>query len=190
MTEAMVEANKQLTIYDELLAKTKSAEAISADPKKRIALFESIFTPELISELSKASPDVFSEYLGVDQMFGEGANYAYYLTQLKSYLENQIKTNVQPTVNDGMTDAITDSIPGVSGAMDAMQGQLVGQAAAMGAAVAAAFNNNLNFRLPNVGAGGGGFNVNVNSPTAQTIYSIRKGLTDASRRAARGYGAG
>ena len=88
----------------------------------------------------------------------------------------------------GLADTITESIPGVSGAMDAMQGQLVGQAAAMGAAVAAAFNNSLKFRLPN--AGGGGVNVNVNSPTAVDIYNIRKGLTDASRRAARGYGAG
>lgn len=88
----------------------------------------------------------------------------------------------------GLSDSITESIPGVSGAMDAMQTQLVSQAAAMGAAVAAAFNNNLNFRLPN--AGGGGVNVNVNSPTAADIYKIRKGLTDASRRAARGYGAG
>jgi len=89
----------------------------------------------------------------------------------------------------GLSDAITESIPGVSGAMDAMQGQLVGQAAAMGAAVAAAFNNNLNFRLPNA-TGGGQVNVNVGSPTAVDIYNIRKGLTDASRRAARGYGAG
>ncbi|HOE01424.1 MAG TPA: phage tail tape measure protein, partial [Kiritimatiellia bacterium] len=88
----------------------------------------------------------------------------------------------------GLSDAITDSIPDVSGAMDSMQTQLVSQAAAMGAAVAAAFNNNVNFRLPN--AGGGGVNVNVNSPTAMDIYNIRKGLTDASRRAARGYGAG
>lgn len=88
----------------------------------------------------------------------------------------------------GLSDSITESIPGVSGAMDSMQTQLVSQAAAMGAAVAAAFNSNLNFRLPN--AGGGGVNVNVNSPTAADIYKIRKGLTDASRRAARGYGAG
>jgi hypothetical protein len=88
----------------------------------------------------------------------------------------------------GLSDAITDSIPDVSGAMDSMHTQLVSQAAAMGAAVAAAFNNNLKFRLPN--ATGGGVNVNVNSPTAVDIYNIRKGLTDASRRAARGYGAG
>ena len=88
----------------------------------------------------------------------------------------------------GLSDAITDSVPDVSGAMDSMQTQLVTQAAAMGAAVAAAFNNNVNFRLPN--AGGGGVNVNVNSLTAMDIYNIRKGLTDASRRAARGYGAG
>ncbi|HQC53550.1 MAG TPA: hypothetical protein PLE92_10480, partial [Lentisphaeria bacterium] len=73
-------------------------------------------------------------------------------------------------------------------AMDSMQNQLVAKAAAMGAAVAAAFNNNLNFNLPN--ATGGGVNVNVGSPTAMDIYNIRKGLTDASRRAARGYGAG
>lgn len=190
MTEAMVEANKQLTIYDELLAKTKSAEATSADPKKRIALFESIFTPELISELSKASPDVFSEYLGVDQMFGEGANYAYYLTQLKSYLENQIKTNVQPTVSDGMTDAITDSIPGVSGAMDAMQGQLVGQATKMAEAITSAFNNNLKFNLPNA-TGGGQVNVNVGGTTGATgIYQIRRELNNANNRTRRGYGNG
>ena len=190
MTEAMVEANKQLTIYDELLAKTKSAEATSADPKKRIALFESIFTPELISELSKASPDVFSEYLGVDQMFGEGANYAYYLTQLKSYLENQIKTNVQPTVNDGMTDAITDSIPGVSGAMDAMQVQLVGQATKMAEAITSAFNNNLKFNLPNA-TGGGQVNVNVGGTSGATgIYQIRRELNNANNRTRRGFGNG
>lgn len=100
----------------------------------------------------------------------------------------QAGTNFGEALTPGLSDAITDSIPGVSGAMDAMQEQLVGQAAAMGAAVAAAFNNNLNFRLPN--ATGGGVNVNVNSPTAVDIYKIRKGLTDASRRAARGYGAG
>ncbi len=89
----------------------------------------------------------------------------------------------------GLSDAITDSIPDVSGAMDSMQTQLVSQAAAMGAAVAAAFNNNLKFNLPNA-TGGGQVNVNVGSPTAVDIYNIRKGLTDASRRAARGYGAG
>jgi len=100
----------------------------------------------------------------------------------------QAGTNFGDALTPGISDAITESIPGVSGAMDAMQGQLVEQAAAMGAAVAAAFNNNLNFRLPN--ATGGGVNVNVNSPTAVDIYNIRKGLTDASRRAARGYGAG
>jgi len=100
----------------------------------------------------------------------------------------QAGTNFGDALTPGLSDAITESIPGVSGAMDAMQGQLVEQAAAMGAAVAAAFNNNLNFRLPN--ATGGGVNVNVNSPTAVDIYNIRKGLTDASRRAARGYGAG
>ena len=96
--------------------------------------------------------------------------------------------NFGDALTPGLSDAITDSIPGVSGAMDSMQTQLVSQAAAMGAAVATAFNNNLNFRLPN--ATGGGVNVNVNSPTAVDIYNIRKGLTDASRRAARGYGAG
>lgn len=96
--------------------------------------------------------------------------------------------NFGDALTPGLSDAITDSIPDVSGAMDSMQTQLVAQAAAMGAAVAAAFNNNMNFRLPN--AGGGGVNVNVNSPTAMDIYNIRKGLTDASRRAARGYGAG
>lgn len=100
----------------------------------------------------------------------------------------QSGTDFGDALTPGLSDAITESTPGVSGAMDAMQGQLVAQAAAMGAAVAAAFNNNLKFRLPN--ATGGGVNVNVNSPTAVDIYNIRKGLTDASRRAARGYGAG
>lgn len=96
--------------------------------------------------------------------------------------------NFGDALTPGLSDAITESIPDVSGAMDSMQTQLVSQAAAMGAAVAAAFNNNLNFRLPN--AGGGGVNVNVNSPTAVDIYNIRKGLTDAQNRAARGYGIG
>ncbi|HQO56368.1 MAG TPA: phage tail tape measure protein [Clostridia bacterium] len=100
----------------------------------------------------------------------------------------QSGTNFGDALTPGLSDAITESIPDVSGAMNSMQTQLVSQAAAMGAAVAAAFNNNLNFRLPN--ATGGGVNVNVNSPTAADIYKIRKGLTDASRRAARGYGAG
>jgi len=96
--------------------------------------------------------------------------------------------NFGDALTPGLSDAITESIPDVSGAMDSMQTQLVSQAAAMGAAVAAAFNNNLNFRLPN--ATGGGVNVNVNSPTAVDIYNIRKGLTDAQNRAARGYGIG
>jgi len=97
--------------------------------------------------------------------------------------------NFGNALTPGLSDAITESIPGVSGAMDSMQTQLVSQAAAMGAAVAAAFNNNLKFNLPNA-TGGGQVNVNVGSPTAVDIYNIRKGLTDASRRAARGYGAG
>jgi len=75
----------------------------------------------------------------------------------------------------------------VYAAIDAMSQQATAQAAAMGAAVAAAFNSGLKFNLPN--ATGGNVNVNVNSPTAVDIYKIRKGLTDASRRAARGYGA-
>lgn len=101
----------------------------------------------------------------------------------------QAGTNFGEALTPGLSDAITESIPGVSGAMDAMQEQLVGQAAAMGAAVAAAFNNNLKFNLPN--ATGGGVNVNVGSlNNATTIYAIRKGLTDAAKRAARGYGRG
>lgn len=109
------------------------------------------------------------------------------LLDLKNAAE-QAGMDFGEALTPGLSDAITESIPDVSGAMDSMQTQLVSQAAAMGAAVAAAFNNNLNFRLPN--ATGGGVNVNVNSPTAVDIYKIRKGLTDASRRAARGYGAG
>jgi hypothetical protein len=93
---------------------------------------------------------------------------------------------------DALTPGLADGIDGAAApavdAMDALEAQLVDKAAKMGAAVASAFNNNLNFRLPN--ATGGGVNVNVNSPTAMDIYNIRKGLTDASRRAARGYGAG
>jgi TP901 family phage tail tape measure protein len=93
---------------------------------------------------------------------------------------------------DALTPGLADGIDGAAApavdAMDALEAQLVDKAAKMGAAVASAFNNNLNFRLPN--ATGGGVNVNVNSPTAMDIYKIRKGLTDASRRAARGYGAG
>jgi TP901 family phage tail tape measure protein len=93
---------------------------------------------------------------------------------------------------DALTPGLADGIDGAAApagaAMDALEAQLVDKAAKMGAAVAAAFNNNLNFRLPN--AGGGGVNVNVNSPTAVDIYNIRKGLTDAQNRAARGYGIG
>jgi hypothetical protein len=93
------------------------------------------------------------------------------------------------TLSPGLNDAIIDSIPGVDGAMVTMQDHLVSQAAAMARAVAAAFNGNLNFNMPN--PTGGSTNLNLNSgPTAQNIYAIRKGLTDASRRAARGYGAG
>lgn len=89
----------------------------------------------------------------------------------------------------GLSDAITESIPDVSGAMDSMQTQLVSQAAAMGAAVAAAFNNNLNFRLPN--ATGGGVNVNVGGATGATgIYQIRRELNNANNRTRRGYGNG
>ena len=111
------------------------------------------------------------------------------LLDLKNAAE-QAGENFGDVFTPGLSDAITESVPGVSGAMDSMQTQLVSQAAAMGAAVAAAFNSNVNFRLPNAAGGGGGVNVNVNSPTAVDIYNIRKGLTDASRRAARGYGAG
>lgn len=93
---------------------------------------------------------------------------------------------------DALTPGLADGIDGAAApavdAMDALEAQLVDKAAKMGAAVAAAFNNNLNFRLPN--ATGGGVNVNVNSPTAMDIYNIRKGLTDAQNRAARGYGIG
>ena len=93
---------------------------------------------------------------------------------------------------DALTPGLADGIDGAAApagaAMDALEAQLVDKAAKMGAAVAAAFNNNLNFRLPN--ATGGGVNVNVNSPTALDIYNIRKGLTDAQNRAARGYGIG
>jgi hypothetical protein len=93
---------------------------------------------------------------------------------------------------DALTPGLADGIDGAAipavDAMDALEAQLVDKAAKMGAAVAAAFNNNLNFRLPN--ATGGGVNVNVNSPTALDIYNIRKGLTDAQNRAARGYGIG
>jgi len=89
----------------------------------------------------------------------------------------------------GLSDAITDSIPDVSGAMDSMQTQLVTQAAAMGAAVAAAFNNNVNFRLPN--AAGGNVNVNVGGATGATgIYQIRRELNNANNRTRRGYGNG
>lgn len=91
-------------------------------------------------------------------------------------------------ISAGIAMGIDQGGAQVFAAMSALQGAMVAQAAAMGAAVAAAFNNNLKFNLPN--ATGGGVNVNVNSPTAVDIYKIRKGLTDASRRAARGYGAG
>jgi len=91
-------------------------------------------------------------------------------------------------ISAGIAMGIDQGGAQVFAAMSALQEAMVAQAAAMGAAVAAAFNNNLTFRLPN--ATGGGVNVNVNSLTAMDIYNIRKGLTDASRRAARGYGAG
>lgn len=96
----------------------------------------------------------------------------------------------------GLADAITGSIPDVSGAMNVMQGQLVGQAAAMASAISAAFAANLNFSLPGVGGvpGGGSVinsNVTLNGPAnANSIYKIQRGLTDAARRAARGYGKG
>lgn len=99
----------------------------------------------------------------------------------------------------GLADAITGSIPDVSGAMNVMQAQLVAQAAAMGAAVAAAFNSSLNFNLPAVGGGsvtpGGSTIINnnttLNGPgnmNANSVYKLQKALTDAQKRAARGYG--
>ncbi len=164
------------TLYEKLLANMETAlKASGGENSLAYTLWKSILDDPLASGL-------------FDQTKTTGAlDGIIELMDWKNAAE-QAGMDFGDALTPGLADTITESIPDVSGAMDSMQTQLVAQAAAMGAAVAAAFNNNVNFRLPN--AGGGGVNVNVNSPTAMDIYNIRKGLTDASRRAARGYGAG
>lgn len=174
--EAIAPATAAVMLRQSLMSSlTDNLEKAGGDDSLAYTLLQSILTDPLAAGL-------------YDATLTQGAlDGLVELLDFKNAAE-QAGTNFGEALTPGLSDAITDSVPDVSGAMDSMQTQLVSQAAAMGAAVAAAFNNNLKFNLPN--ATGGGVNVNVNSPTAVDIYKIRKGLTDASRRAARGYGAG
>ncbi|MHC1786136.1 MAG: hypothetical protein AB9880_03625 [Christensenellales bacterium] len=126
-------------------------------------------------------------FSGFDRESLAGGDLSWVFTTLLNDIDAQVKDGLK--LDETIPAAIDGAATPAVDAMARVELQLVNRAASMGAAVAAAFNNNLNFRLPNASGGGGGVNVNVNSPTSATgIYQIRRELNAANSRTLRGYG--